>query len=154
MSDSPYAAPRARLADVIDSTPAAARPAEVALAVRCLWVTFALDIAGEIWEFLEPPARHPALPVSIATDLAMLMILAWIYTALAKGRNWARIVNFIFTGIGVLSLPVYIFNVTHGLQTLVTAVAGVGNQGIGGFACYLLLGAPAKAWYRSMKGRG
>jgi FtsH-binding integral membrane protein len=155
MIDSPYAPPRAALADVEEAEDPMDRPWQVARATTCLWIKFGIGVATALWNvvYISPQLAMFSRPVIFAFYAVLFLITAWIYRSIGKGRDWARILFLILTGISILGVPFSIFAVKIGTVTSAVAMTGLVNICISGYAAYLLLTAPSRAWYKNMKGR-
>ena len=156
MSESPYAPPKAVVADVDSRGPPGARPWQVGRAMACLWVAFGINIANSLWTLLVQPPPQVALmnPIFLAIMYALgFLLAAWIYFSAGKGRNWARIIVLIFSALSLLGLPFVAYQVNAGAATLVAAIAAVVIACLKAYLAYLLLTSEAREWYRSMKGR-
>ena len=152
--ESPYAPPKALVADVESTRAPMERPANVTRAVKCLWTVLGIGIVSAILNFITPAAAQFPLPIMIGMYVVIFLISAWMYSAIARGRNWARILFLIFSGLSILSIPMLVFSVISGAQNVFTGLVGLLNLGISFYACYLLLTAPAREWFRSMKSKG
>lgn len=90
MSDNPYATPKAPVADIPPSTPAAERPPEVDRAVKLLWIKYGIGIGAVIgsWDY---NIRLQSPIAIIAGQCLGFAIALWFYRQILRGRNWARI---------------------------------------------------------------
>ena len=93
--DPRYSPPTAAVADPL--TPVA--PARVRSAVRLLWISMALAVPASGFS-LERGPEGADLLVGVAIYAVLFAINAWINLMVYRGRNWARIVTFIFLLIG------------------------------------------------------
>lgn len=142
MERNPYAPPVSAVADPVEVR--SERPKEVALAVKLLWCSF---LVGVVAIFLRPQQQEPFVVVLIVC-IVVGAFWAWVITLIASGTNWARILFFVMTGIGVIvgvlllkvTLPIYTAHPVSG------AVAAL-NYTLQICALYLLLTAPARAWF-------
>jgi len=160
---SPYAPPRAQVADIEPGGPPMARPPQVTRAVKCLWAVFAIGVVFTVWTLAKPSAQYlrtvgPASQsnywlVSLGVYTLIFLLSIWLYRAIGRGRNWARILFLILSGLSLLSLPLIFFSVKAGTQSLIEGLVSIVNLGISFYACYLLLTAPAREWFHAMKGR-
>jgi hypothetical protein len=155
MNDSPYAPPRAALVDVEPSEEPMERPWQVARAVICLWIMFGIGVANSLWTVVNPSPQLAMFnrPVLFVYFTLIFLVSAWIYRAIGKGRNWARIVYLVLAGISLLGIPFMAFGLKVGTTTPMAATLGVVNVCVSVYAAYLLLTAPSRQWYRNMKGR-
>jgi uncharacterized membrane protein len=142
MERNPYAPPVSAIADPAESRPA--RPKEVTLAVKLLWVSFFIGIVGV---FLRPAQQVPFIAILIVSILAY-GFWAWVITCIANGRNWARILFFVLVGIGVV-FAVLFLSTTLALYRArpFNAFLAALNYALEISTLYLLLTAPARAWF-------
>ena len=142
MERNPYAPPESTVADPVEVR--SERPKEVTLAVKLLWASFFIGIAGV---FLRPAQQVPFIAILIVSILAF-GFWAWVITCIAAGRNWARILFFVLVGIGLAFAAVF----------LATTLALYRDRPFNGFLAalnyaleiytlYLLLTAPARQWF-------
>jgi|KBSMisStaDraftv2_1062788.scaffolds.fasta_scaffold680221_2 hypothetical protein len=142
MERNPYAPPVSAVADPAESR--SERPKEVTLAVKLLWASFFIGIAGV---FLRPAQQVPFIAVLIVSIMAF-GFWAWVITSIAKGRNWARILFFVLVGIGVVfallflstTLALYRERPFNGFLAAI-------NYALEIYTLYLLLRAPAREWF-------
>jgi hypothetical protein len=163
MFDSPYAPPRAIVADIEPSTESIARPHQVSRAVICMWTIWGIGLARGLWNIFQP--KHAllygpinagaAVPPALALVYLVLgfLIWVWIYTAIAKGRNWARILYLVFAGLTAFGLAYILYMTNIGAISVIAALVSLVNSCLTFYVAYLLLTAPARAWFRYMKGR-
>src|SRR6185437_1928527 len=99
MERNPYAPPVSTVADPTEIR--RERPKEVTLAVKLLWTTLALGLAGM---FLQPlNATAPAQWIGVIIGVgAVFGIWAWIVSKIARGRNWARILFLVLVVLGLI----------------------------------------------------
>jgi hypothetical protein len=142
MERNPYAPPVSAVADPAESR--TARPKEVTLAVKLLWVSFSIGIAGV---FLQPAQQVPFIAILIVSILAY-GFWAWVITCIANGRNWARILFFVLVGIGVV-FAVLFLSTTLALyrDRPFNAFLAALNYALEIYTLYLLLTAPAREWF-------
>jgi len=153
MERNPYAPPQAQVADA-PLTDTRARPREVTNAVNLMWISLALGVVGNAFDWSHQTARLS--PITLITmSLVGLAIGVWFIRALARGRNWVRVLFLIGMGFALLGfmsaiwLPpiraAYIEAYAHsaavgslrGIQFILHAIA------IG-----LLFTRPANRWFR------
>jgi len=97
MSHSPYTPPSSVVAD--PAPPAVMeRPQNVTWAVQLMWLGFAIGIAGGAYDafFETPPNGISRTTLIIVTTVMWAIVFGiswWIFGALGKGRNWARILT-------------------------------------------------------------
>ena len=157
MSDSPYAPPRAAVADLESRLPPLPRPVQVARALRWLWVSLALDVPISTWVWFNNTTLDlPGRVGSASAQVVFALIGIWAYRAIAKGRNWAR--NLV-TGLAVLSVAamaaVLLGDNPYGdtLPELVETVSNTVTTGMDVYGVCLLFSAAARAWFKDMKAR-
>ena len=157
MSDSPYAPPRAAVADLESALAPMARPAQVARALRWLWVSFGLDLVISTWVWFNNTT--PTLPERVSgasAQVVLALISIWAYCAIAKGRNWAR--NLV-TGLTVLSVvgiaATLLGDQSYGdtVAELVDTAGTCATTGMDIYGVCLLFGAAARAWFKDVNAR-
>ncbi len=151
MTENPYAPPTSRVAD---STPGTTleRPPQVTTAVRLLWLAVAI---GFVSGFIALSIIDSS--VSVVFRVVTLLI-GWlvglalfyaIFTAVANGRNWARILMLVFLllrfAFAWLSFPALF------ALSAVLGAMGVLQFAVSACAVFLLFTPPANAWYRAMR---
>lgn len=150
MERNPYAPPVSPVADPTELR--GPRPKEVTRAVRLLWVSLVLSIAGL---FMQPTraASHEE-QVVVTTTLVVGGVIGfglwgWVLLKIGAGRNWARIVFIVLTIIGLAITP---FVMPYSLSVYRTqplsGVSAAANAILELAALYLLLTAPARAWFK------
>ncbi|HEY4373926.1 MAG TPA: hypothetical protein VGN52_18510 [Burkholderiales bacterium] len=149
---SPYAPPRAAVLDV-EPEVSLERPPQVARAVMLLWIGFGIGIAVALYRLAVPAPQHLPLMVQSGIYAAVFLFTFWLNTKLARGRNWARLLYLICTGLGLLSAPVFLFNLFTGRLPALDSLVSLFQLGLGGYICYLLLTRPAREWFHAMKMR-
>ena len=108
MSYNPYTPPSSVVADpalpgVIE------RPQNVTWAVQLMWLGFALGIAGGAYGLLFEPVPGVVTRTTLIIVTAIIWAIGfgiawWIFGALGKGRNWARILTAIVFCLNVLAV--------------------------------------------------
>lgn len=148
MERNPYAPPVSTVADPAEIR--GERPKEVTQAVKLLWVSLLIGLAGL---FLQPLwAGGGGAPQRIGVLGGVLIgfgIWAWVIAKIANGRNWARILFLVLAILGVaymvLAMPaalaVYKARPLTGLLSLANFVLEI-------YTMYLLLTAPAREWFK------
>ena len=151
MERNPYAPPVSAVADPIEVR--GERPKEVTLAVKLLWASFALGIVGM---FFQPMYATGSATTTMAPWIVILIfsgiafaIWAWVITKSANGRNWARILFLVLAIIGLvgtafvvpMALAIYKARPLTGLLSVVNFALEI-------YTMYLLLTAPARAWFK------
>ncbi len=76
-----------------------AKPNEVQMAVTILWACFGIGLLNTFFI-----ANHANLPGAHGGQLALFGFEATIIAAIARGRNWARILNLILCLVGMVSV--------------------------------------------------
>jgi hypothetical protein len=156
MERNPYAPPVSPVADPAEAR--GERPKEVTQAVRLLWISLALSIAGLFMQPLrattDAEERTLTLTVLIIGGGIGFGIWAWVVAKIARGRNWARITFMVLTVLGLVITP---FMLPYSLPAYraqpLSAVVAVLNAVLELIAFYLLLTAPARAWFKPQDGR-
>lgn len=147
---SPYAPPQAAVEKISGDAPE--RPKEVNRAVTLLWVSFGIGMASTLVNMVIQSRRIPmAFMFGIIGMVIGTLIALWIYGAIAKGRNWARLLYLILTPFWLLTLPILLYQLSLGLTTGLQVLASFVNFGIAAYVFYLLLTGPAREWFREMK---
>jgi hypothetical protein len=82
------------------------RPATVSLAVRLLWIAWAL---GALFILFKPLTLRPAVPALVVRLISLLFFVpfAWLNFKIAARRNWARIT---FVVLGILGTTFYLIH--------------------------------------------
>lgn len=152
---SPYAPPRAVVSDVAPAGEAPPRPAQVDRAVLLIWIGFAIGIVSTVWNLINPLAAQQEMPVAVTLAFIVVgyLFVIWVYRAIGRGRNWARILYLVFAAFSALGLvyslllsPAMHFGIVRIALMIVSSVLHF-------YVAYLLLLAPARQWYAEMKGR-
>jgi len=146
MERNPYAPPVSPVADPTEIR--GERPKEVTLAVKLLWTSLLLGVAGMFFQPLNATATAQWIGVIIGAG-AVFGIWAWIVAKIAKGRNWARILFLVLVILGLVvtalvlptAMTIYRARPLNGLVSLINLVIEVVTM-------YLLLTAPARAWFK------
>lgn len=146
MERNPYAPPVSPVADPTEVR--GERPKEVTLAVKLLWFSLLLGVAGV---FLQPlNAKAPAQWLGVVIGAGVVFgIWAWIVSKIAKGRNWARILFLVLVILGLVvtvfvlptAMAIYRARPLNGLISFINLVIEI-------ITMYLLLTAPARAWFK------
>ena len=110
MNHNPYSPPSAVVADTEPGSPME-RPAQVTLAVRVLWLGLILGLPGAIYNIFVQPlppgfSRGLLLGISAVSWVIGFLIVYWIFGAVGKGKNWARILLAVLLGINALVIAV------------------------------------------------
>lgn len=151
MSDSPYAPPKAAIAKAEPAGPEIPRPLAATRAVRYLWISFGIGLLGQIADVFMPAADALAWELAALLYLVFAAIFLWILLSIAKGRDWARILNLVLTALSVLSTPVILYGVLTDEQTPLGAAVYLLSIAIDCYACYLLFTRPVSEWFGAMK---
>jgi len=143
MERNPYAPPVSTVADPVEVR--SERPKEVTLAVKLLWASFFIGIAGV---FLRPAQQVPFIAILIVSILAF-GFWGWVITCIARGRNWARILFFVLLGIGLV-FAVLFLSATLALyrERPFNGFLAALNYALEIYTLYLLLTAPAREWFK------
>jgi len=120
------------------------KPTAVQLAVTVLWITFGINILNTFFV-----ATHPAplLPGSIVMQFVLFGIDALFIAAIARGRNWARILFLILCPLGLVSvvLGVHLLTRLHGSLSFSLEL---GQSILQNFALFLLFQRESSEWFR------
>lgn len=151
-SKNPYAPPKATVEDV-SSGAEPPRPAAVTRALQLLWAAVAVSfVSGILNAFLTETPDVPRglyLGFMIFGWVAGFLIIWWILTSIARGKNWARIVQlvlFLFGIVGVLMVFAMPQEVPAAIWVLYAIQMALNLWGM-----ILLFSPPANAWFREMK---
>jgi len=144
MSQNPYAPPNAPLADAPEAPPPLPRPVQVRWAVALLSVSLALSVPSTYLQYLRGP-RVLADQVALAVTLMLLVLLAWVYVRIYRGRNWARIVWLVLFVLGVASYFFPEVGVRPGAAERGLKLVSLLLELV---ALYLLFSKPGTLWFR------
>ncbi|MGH8889440.1 MAG: hypothetical protein ACRDV3_06715 [Acidothermaceae bacterium] len=92
-------------------------------------------------------AVNAALVVATVFAVIFIVLYVWLSRQLLKGKNWARIVTWIITALGVLSALTSLANPTAALTRVFDLIAGVIDIAI----IVLLLQKPSNAFFRRVR---
>jgi hypothetical protein len=144
MDRNPYSPPGAAVQDPIDRRSVRPRPAQIALAVRLLWVEFAVSVIQAVCDWAisrDPLFRAIVVVVSCVT----LPLEAWVIQQIWRGRNWAR---WVAVATVILSLLMW----WDGLGSTsddarVSNILGAVELGLDALALYFLFGKTGRHWF-------
>jgi hypothetical protein len=143
MAESPYAPPKAQVADVAVEE-RGPRPGQITAA---LWLLYGSLAVGAL-HFVADPAMSSALetnPIAVligaTVSVAVTAVLVWF---LGSGHNWARIVLLILIAIGLVMMLVEEGPQKPSLATLVDVVQTLMQAG----GLVLAFLPPGAAWFR------
>lgn len=143
MSHNPYQPPRSTVGDP-EIPSMGERPAGVDLAVKLLWMSFAIGVLVMIvqWKVVTAEAS-PAVTI-FGMSFGFLVALFFIHF-IGKGRNWARVV---FLVLALLGLPIFLMQLPNTFKVSPLAgIIGIVQTGIQYYALYLLFLTPARLWF-------
>jgi hypothetical protein len=152
MSHNPYTPPAAVVADVETLTPLA-RPRHVTIAVHLLWITLVIGVPGAIYSLVTGENSAMSRGMQIAFSLVVWAIswtiAIWLLLSVRKGKNWARIVEAVFLGLGLL----FAFWAVRLMFTMGWYMGGIYLlQTVLNTAAVALLFTPSSnAWFRAIK---
>jgi hypothetical protein len=146
MERNPYAPPVSTVADPAEVR--GERPKEVTQAVKLLWISFFVGIAGIFLQPLNIRSAAQWMGVLIGAGV-IFAIWAWVISKIAKGRNWARVLFLVLVILGLVftvfviptALALYRARPLSGLLSLTNFVLEI-------YTVYLLLTAPAREWFK------
>lgn len=150
-SASPYAPPRAAVADVETGFLATEPPRQMVRAIKLLWLGFGVGVLIALFRLVVPAPRHLSTLAQFCIDIAIFLILYGFNTMIARGHNWARILYLIFTVISVLGIPLIVFSMSIGATPTLDGVVSLFQFGLGFYICYLLFTRPSREWFHAMK---
>jgi hypothetical protein len=161
MSHNPYTPPSTVVAD--PALPAVReRPQNVTWAVQLMWLGFALGIAGGAYGlfFEAAPGIVSRLTIIIITAVTWAIgfgIVWWIFGALGKGRNWARILTAIVFCLNVLAAAWVAKTMPANVRTWFSGTSALGpiiyllQLVIYAVAVVLTLTPSASPWFRQRR---
>lgn len=148
IDESPYAAPKAAVADAVPAGPPPALPRPMKAALVLAWAGLALLVVKTAWVLVLAPVRMaPSFLLMWAAGILALLV---VNLGLGKARSWARILYFILAARNLFALqliPIYFRR--GGLQTFM-GLFDVGIILVSLAACALLLTPQARAWFRAI----
>lgn len=148
----PYAPPKAAVEDV-SSGEQPPRPPQVTRAVQVLWAAVAVSfVSGILNAYLTvmPEAGQPlSLGFMLVGWVIGFAIIWWILSSIAKGKNWARIVQLVFFVLGILGV-LMVFSMPQQVPVIVWVLYAV-QMGLNLYGIILLFGGASNAWFREMK---
>ena len=127
------------------------RPRQVVIAVQLAAINYVLGLAALLlsWDYF---VRLQSAGVLIVNQLFSLALVAWLYSKIYAGRNWARITWLVSYSIGVL----FAFNqaVTTLLKAapLITKVQMVVGLLMSVAILWLLFLSPGREWFKKRLG--
>jgi hypothetical protein len=144
MDRNPYSPPETAVHDPIDRHPARPRPARIALAVRLLWIEFAVSVIQAVCDWAisrDPLFREIIVVVSCVT----LPLEAWVIQQIWRGRNWAR---WVMVAAVILSVLMW-WDDLGGTSddSRVSAILGAVELGLDAVALYLLFSKSGRDWF-------
>lgn len=151
-SKNPYAPPQAVVEDV-SSGVEPPRPAAVTRAVQLLWSAVVVSVvSGILNAFLtETPGipRGMYLGFIVFGWVVSFLIIWWILTSIAKGKNWARIVQLVLFVFGILGM-LMVFAMPQEVPAAIWVLYAI-QMALNLWGMILLFSGPANAWFREMK---
>jgi len=150
-SRNPYAPPKADVGtgDVSVRPP---RPPAVRIALALMAVVIVMS-ALQVISLVRPMSEAMISGLTFLLQVAVLAFYVWVFVAIARGRNWARILLLLFTLFGVVKMAFHLWGwlalpdgVHMTLDRMALAVA-VFPILLNVVACTLLLG-PARRWFK------
>lgn len=148
MERNPYAPPVSSVADPAEVR--GERPKEVTQAVKLLWISCVMGLAGMFLQPIVTSAAAPAQWIGILIGIGIVFgITAWMIVKIAKGRNWARIL-FLVGGIIGIAFTVFALPTVLALYKSrpLSGVLSLANFVLEIYIMYLLLTAPAREWFK------
>jgi hypothetical protein len=134
MTDDPYKAPRAHVADIEPGPDLASRPPSVTLACRLLWATLALGllslipgVRNDLWtEFDKVPG---AIVFMIGFVAVMTLLEAWLIRLVSRRQGWARwaLLGYLIAG-WLMTFSDFSVSIDQGMAAvIIDLVAGFGE---------------------------
>ncbi|MFO1401706.1 MAG: hypothetical protein U1F30_10940 [Steroidobacteraceae bacterium] len=147
MPHNPYAAPKSVVADIPAEGPPVARPKEVLLAFRLLWIMYGVGLlvvaAKRAWAI-----SHQSAAILIATQAISLALSVWIYNRILAGKNWARMLLLFGAAFSVL---VFAMPQTRALflsAPALTRISAAVKAPVSLYVLWLLFVSPGRHWFR------
>lgn len=155
--ESPYAPPQAALEDAgRKNAPLPPRPPAMNRVVILLWISFAINAFSTVLNVARPVASGfgtPSVIYSVISGAIGLAFTAWYYRAIARGRNWARILYFFFTVFAVLSIAITAAMLPLFFRDPVRVILGAASVVLHFYVCWLLVSRPAREWFNEIRER-
>lgn len=142
MNDNRFAPPKATVADV-GLLPTEPPPAQLVLAVRLLWVGWALALPLMFLRNVDRPIGAVEL-IALVIGLLFMAFGAYLNLCIRRGRNWARITTLALALLGLASI-VFVPNPFGDSTTEYVLNALAWLCDVAGLA--LLFRRPASAWF-------
>lgn len=142
MAEKNFAPPDAHVADI--EAPAGPPPRPVVHATILLWIGYATGFVLAYWTLERMPATG-ARPFVIGVQAVFMALIAGLYVAIYRGRNWARIVFVLVEAVGVYSL----MRSPHPFGSNALEAVGHGVGWLTSLTAMVLLFAPAASrdWF-------
>lgn len=150
-SDSPYAPPRSAVADAAPREPQPGRPARMTPALIALGLDYTISLVAGLGSLLLTPLDGGVLVASAATMVVILGLFLWIILGLARGRNWARLAFFGYTGLSLLGTMLNCLRYARGSESLFAPLLSVASLGLELYVMAILLTAPVRDWFHAMR---
>jgi hypothetical protein len=151
-ANNPYAPPKAAVDDVSSGTEPP-RPPQVTRSVRLMWAAVAVSFVSGIVnaKLTETPGIPKAMYVGflITGWVVGFLIIWWILSSIAKGKNWARIVQLVLFLFGIFGM-LMVFAMPQQVSGAIWALYAI-QMGLNVWGMILLFSGPANAWFREMK---
>lgn len=148
----PYAPPKAVVEDVT-SGEQPPRPLQVSRALQLLWAAVAVSfISGIINAYV---TEAPGVPKSMYIGFMIFgwvvgfLIIWWVLSSIAKGKNWARIVQLVFFLFGIFGM-LMVFAMPQPVSAIIWVLYAI-QMGLNLYGIILLFGGVSNAWFREMK---
>jgi hypothetical protein len=152
MSHNPYSPPAAAVADV-DVPISLERPRHVTIAVRLLWITLLIGVPGAIYNLVTGDSPGMSRSVQIVFTVVVWSIswsiAIWLLLSVAKGKNWARIVEAVFLALGLL-FTFWAVRVIFAMSWYLGAIYLL-QTALNTLAVVLLFTPASNAWFRAIK---
>lgn len=146
MSENPYAAPSSRVEDTAPAQENPVRPKEVVLVIQLAAANYLLGLVMffVFWDYFSSLQSTRSFVLNQAVSLALLF---WIYYKIYVGRNWARIVLLVFSGIGILASASTVFRNILAAAPLVVRIEMGLSILINLVILWLLFVSPGRHWF-------
>jgi hypothetical protein len=150
MNDSRYAPPVAPVADAAPAQIVMTRPRQVVLAVQLAAVNCVLGLAvlAVSWDYYTRLLPARSLILSQAFNLA---VLAWLYSKVYAGRNWARITLLVVSLIGMLFMFNRTFVAILKAAPLIVPIQMIVGVVVSAVILWMLFLSPGREWFKKRR---
>lgn len=132
--------------NIIETQDSAQKPQAVTVAVKFLWVSLAI---GLITRLLAIRNLSEIAIVGGNTDFVLLFsyaLIALLIFKISQGKNWARVTFLLMFVVGMLTTILGLLD--RFSQSPVVEIFSIAQDGLQGYALFLLFTHPGNAWFR------